>query len=119
MIKITPKLKKIIEENVVAFATANKKGNPHCIAVTGVKVVSKNRLLITDNQMQKTRKNISENASVSLAVWNEKEECVKISGKAGYYITGPWRRRVQGMKENKGYAAKGAILIAIAKLEII
>lgn len=119
MIKMAPKIKKIIEENVVVFATANKKGNPHCIAVTGVKIVSKNQLLITDNQMQKTIKNVSENASVSLVAWNEKEECVKMSGKAKYYTAGPWRKRVQNMKENKGYSAKGAILIVINKLEII
>jgi len=42
MVEINKELKRLIEENALAFATVDKNGNPHCIAVGFVKVVSKN-----------------------------------------------------------------------------
>jgi len=58
MVGIDKELKKLIESNALAFATVDKKGNPHCIAVGFVKVVSKNELLITDNYMAQTGENV-------------------------------------------------------------
>ncbi len=60
MIEINEELKKLIEENVLAFATVDENGNPHCIAVAFAKVVSKNQILVTDNYMVETVKTFSE-----------------------------------------------------------
>jgi predicted pyridoxine 5'-phosphate oxidase superfamily flavin-nucleotide-binding protein len=56
----------------------DENGNPHCIAVVFVKVVSKNQILVTDNYMVQTTKNIQRNPSVALTVWNKdwKENCI-------------------------------------------
>ena len=43
MIKIISGIKKLIEENALAFATTDEGGNPHCIAVGYPKVVSENQ----------------------------------------------------------------------------
>ncbi|GBE16438.1 pyridoxamine 5'-phosphate oxidase [bacterium BMS3Abin15] len=115
MVGITSKAKKIIEENPVAFATVNNN-KPNVIAVAYVKVVSKNQVIITDNFMKQTKKNLAKNNNVCLAVWNKKWEGVKLVGKAKYHTKGKWKKFIEEMKENKGHAAKGAILITVSKL---
>jgi predicted pyridoxine 5'-phosphate oxidase superfamily flavin-nucleotide-binding protein len=118
---IDKKLKNLIEKNALAFATVNKQGNPHCIAVGFVKVVSKNQILATDNCMVETRKNIQKNPNVVLAVWNKnwKEKCVgyELIGIAKYFTKGKWHEMIKKIPENRGESCKGAILIKINKIK--
>jgi len=121
MVKISKELKKLIEENALAFATVDKKGNPHCIAVGFVKVVSKDQILVTDNYMVETTKNIQRNPNVALVVWNKnwKEKCVgyELRGTAKYFKSGKWYKMVRQIPENKEEPCKGAILIKIKKIK--
>jgi predicted pyridoxine 5'-phosphate oxidase superfamily flavin-nucleotide-binding protein len=71
MVEINEELKKLIQENALAFATMDENGNPHCIAVGFIKVVSKNQILITDNYIVETIKNIQQGLNVALAVWDK------------------------------------------------
>lgn len=116
MININKKAKKIIEGNYIAFATVGKNCKPNVIAVACVKVVEENKILITDNFMKHTRENLGENNNVCLAAWNNKEEGYKLIGKAKYFSSGKWLKFVKQMPENKGFPAKGAILITTSKL---
>lgn len=116
MIKINKKAKKIIEENYVAFATVDKKCKPNVISVACVKVVDRNKVLITDNFMRHTRENLLINNNVCLAVWNKEEEGYKLIGNAKYFSSGKWLKFVKQMPENKNFSAKGAILITISKI---
>jgi len=120
--KITKEIKKLIENNPVAFASKDKKGNIHCIAVAFVKVVSENQVLITDNYMKKTKENILENSQVALAVWNNKnwqKECIgyELKGIAKYYSKGKWYKRVKEIPENKKEPCKGAVLVTIQEIK--
>lgn len=121
MVELTPEIKKIIEENALAFATVDKTGNPHCIAVGYPKVVDKNKIIITDVAMKKTLENIQGNSNVALTVWsrNWEEKCIgyELKGKAEYFISGKWKKFVEQMPENKGLPAKGAILVTINKIK--
>ncbi len=116
MIEINPKAKKIIEGNYVAFATVDKSCKPNVIAVACVKVVEKNKILITDNFMKHTKENLENNNNVCLAVWNQKEVGYKLIGKAKYFSEGKWLEFVKQMPANKGFPAKGAILVTISKI---
>lgn len=116
MIKITPKIKKIIEENPVTLATVDKDGKPNISVVAYVKVIAADGVIITDNFMTQTRKNVLKNSAVCLAAWNKKWDGVKLVGKAEYHNSGVWKQYVKSMKENKGLSAKGAILISITKI---
>lgn len=116
MIKLNSKVKKLIEENPLAFASVDNSGKPNVIGVAYVKVVSKNQILITDNYMKKTKENLENNNNVCLAVWNKEWEGVKLVGKARYYTSGKWKSFVEKMPENKGFSSKGAILISVSKL---
>jgi len=121
MIKISPDLKKLIEENAMAFATVGEDGNPHCIGVAFIKVVSDNQILITNNYMNQTIRNILRNPNVALAVWNKnwQENCIGylLKGKAEYFTSGEWYEKVKQMPENKNEPAKGAILVTITKIK--
>ncbi|MCD6550292.1 pyridoxamine 5'-phosphate oxidase family protein [bacterium] len=121
MIEIGEELKKLIEENALAFATVDENGNPHCIAVGFVKVISKNQILVTDNYMVGTIKNIQQNPNVALSVWNKewKEKCVgyELRGTAEYFTSGKWYEMIKQIPENKEEPCKGAILITINKIK--
>ena len=108
--------KKLIEQNPLALATASKAGRPNVIGVAFVKVVSGKALLVSDNFMSQTRRNLAANNSVCLAVWDKQWKGCKLVGKAEYHSEGKWARMVKAMPENKGLPAKGAILVKIAKV---
>ncbi len=80
-----------------------------------MKVISKDEILITDNYMNQTIKDILKNNNVCLVAWNKKLKGYKTIGKAKYYTIGKWKEFVEKMKENKGLPAKGAILVKVKK----
>lgn len=116
MVKITPQVKKLIEQNPLALATVDSKGKPNVIGVAYVKVVADNKILVTDNYMKQTKENILKNKNVCLAVWDKKRKGYKLVGRAKYLTTGKWRKFVEEIPENKDEPAKGAILITIFQI---
>lgn len=113
---ITKEVKKMIEENAVAFATVDKDNKPNVIGVAYLKVVSDNQVVITDNYMKQTRENLEKNNNVCLAVWDKKWNGYKIIGTAEYFTEGKWKEFIKEMSENKGLPAKGAILVTVSKV---
>jgi uncharacterized pyridoxamine 5'-phosphate oxidase family protein len=108
-------IKKTIENNILALATVSNK-KPYVIAVSCCKILDEDKLLITDNFMNSTIKNIFKNNNVALVTWDKKERELQILGKAKYYNKGKWLKCVKEAKENKGMPAKGAILVKINKI---
>jgi len=109
--EINEGIKKMIEENVVAFASCDDNGNLRNIAVAFVKVKD-NKIIITNNYMKTTLENIKKNNNVSLAVWEE-ENGFGIDGAAEYYEEGEWYDFVKSLKENEDEPCKGAIVIEV------
>jgi predicted pyridoxine 5'-phosphate oxidase superfamily flavin-nucleotide-binding protein len=115
-VKIDKKLKGLIEKTPMALATAMPDGKPNVIGVACVKVVGEDKLLVTDNFMNQTIKDIKNNPSVAMVVWDKDMNGFKLVGKAKYFDKGEWLNKVKVMPENKGLPAKGAILV---KVELI
>ena len=116
---IKKELKELIEKNALALATVDESDNPHCIAVADVKVISENQILIGNNYMIQTIKNIQQNNFVSLAVWNKdwEDNCIGygLKGTAEYFTSGKW---VEMVKEiHKGFSPKGAIVVNIKEIK--
>ncbi len=65
--------------------------------------------------MKNTIENIKNNPFISLVII-EGTDAIYIDGKAEYYTSGKWIDLIKSMKENKGYPAKGAIIIEILKI---
>ncbi len=107
--------KKIIENNPLALATVNVN-KPYVVGVAYCKVISKDKILITDNFMKSTVKNIIKNNNVAMVGWNKKWQGIQILGKAKYYKKGKWLNFAKKIKENKGMPAKGVILIRVNKI---
>lgn len=105
----------------MALATLDVEGDPHCIGIAYAKVVAKNKIIITDNFMRETPKNLKRNNKITLAVWNKDWERKTIGfelrGKAKYFSSGKWKKFVERMKENRGLPAKGAILVTVSKIK--
>lgn len=121
MVEIDKDMKKLIEENALAFATVDEEGKPHCIGVGFAKVVSDNQILITDNFLTETTKNIQKNQDVALAVWNRnwEEDCkgFELRGTAEYFKDGKWYEEIKKISENKNMPCKGAILVSVNKIK--
>lgn len=114
MRKINKRQKELLEKEAVAVGTINKDGSPNVIAIGYARVVSPDEIVITDNFMKVTNMNIQRDPRICLAVWTKDwEEGYKFVGKAQYQTKGKWAKYVKDMKENKEYAAKGAIVVKV------
>jgi uncharacterized protein len=117
MVRITKEQKELIEKNIIAFATSDSGRNPNVIAVAFCKVYSPDKILITDNFMNKTRKNILNNSNISLAVWNQDMETgFQFKGKAQYLTEGKWKEIIDKDENNKGLAHKAAVLLTVREI---
>ena len=117
MIEISARQKKLIESRVLALATATPEAKPNVIAVACCKVVAENKILVTDNFMNKTRKNLLVNPRVALAVWSEDgEEGYQFKGTARYLTRGKWKKMVDEDPNNRGLAHKAAVLITVEEI---
>jgi len=62
------KIKNIAENNPIAIATMMSDNKPNIIAVAFAKVISEKEIIITDNFMVQTLKDLSFNNNVALIV---------------------------------------------------
>lgn len=75
--------------NLISFGTADKKGMPNVNAVFWKKITDRNTILLLNNFMNTTAKNILENNQVCLSFWDANtEEGYKIKGLATYHTEG-------------------------------
>ncbi len=104
------------ERKVVALATSGVNAVPHVIFVE-VNLADKDEIIITDNQMELTKKNIIENKKVSILAFKEDYSyCIRISGEAEYYTEGKYFDFVKNLETNKDYSPKGAVVVKIKEI---
>ena len=112
-------IKDNIKNKIADLASVTLDNKPHTIAVE-VNEVKDNKIIITDNQMKNTPKDIKNNPNVSLVFWEGKkdeERGWRINGKAEYYDSGKYLDFVKSLKENKGCLTKGAIVIKVEEIK--
>jgi predicted pyridoxine 5'-phosphate oxidase superfamily flavin-nucleotide-binding protein len=110
--RISEKIKSVIEGKVVVLCTIKDKENPNAIVVEANKF-SGDKLLITDNYMNQTLKDIKENENVLVITWDE-EKGYKLIGKASYYTEGEYFDIVKPL--NKEFPCKGVVVVKVAKI---
>jgi uncharacterized pyridoxamine 5'-phosphate oxidase family protein len=104
------------KNNLVVLATADISGRPRAIFVE-VNGLDKGKIVITDNQMRKTKSNLLKNKAVFLLIFaKDYSYGLKLSGKAEYHSTGGYFNFVRGLAANKGYSPKGAVVITVDKV---
>lgn len=98
---------------IVVLATADLKAKPRAIFVE-INKAGDDNIIITDNEMIMTRKNLLENRQVAiLAFEKDFSYCLKILGKARYYTKGKYFNFVRKLEANKNRRPKGAVVISI------
>lgn len=107
-------IKDKLEKATIALATVNKNYLPHNIAIMSAKVHG-DKIIITNNFMNKTIDNVKSNPNISLVFWVG-EDGWRIDGKADYHDSGKYLEFVKKMDENKGLPARGAIVVNITKI---
>lgn len=116
--EIPNSIKKLIEKKAVALATINyDNGKPHNIAME-INKVDGDKIIMTDNHMDKSLKNIKNNPKVSIVFWND-EVGFRIDGTADYDSDNKWFEFVKDLKENRGYSPKGALIIKVNEIKAL
>ena len=110
------KIKDLIEKHPMYIATSTPKGLPHVIVVACVKILDSKKILVTDNYMTITRKNIIANKKADILIYDKKWKGYNMKCSAKYHKSGKWLDFVKGMKENRTHPAKGAIIFTAAKI---
>ncbi len=120
---IPDEVKNLFEkQSLVAFGTADKQGNPNVVPIFWKEIIDGERILLIDNFMKMTKKNLLENSNVCLAFWDSKtDEAYKIEGEAAYYTQGSIYE--QGKKfiqsKNPEAAPKGVVEIKVKEIYTI
>ncbi len=71
MVKMPPEIKDVVaKQKPLPVATADKSGKPNVIFVTQWKILDDETILIVDNFMNKTRKNIEANPNIALVTYD-------------------------------------------------
>jgi len=94
-------VKRVINSNVVHFATSSREGKPNVVPVGLCRAISDHELLIVDVFFKKTRKNLEENPQVAIAVEALEElRAYQLKGKAKIFSQGElYERAMEIMKE--------------------
>lgn len=102
--------------NLVILATSSPGGEPRAIIVEANKV-EKDKIIITDNEMEITRDNFLANKNVFLLAYEEDYHYgLKISGGAEYYTSGGYFDFVRNLETNKGHSPKGVVVITVREV---
>jgi len=115
--KLTEKqLDLLNRRKIVVLATSNLENKPRAIFVE-VNQVKDDKIIITDNEMKTTRKNLLENKNVFILAFEEDYHYgLKILGDVEYNTEGEYFDFVKNLETNKNFSPKGAIMITIKEI---
>ncbi len=75
--------------------------------------VREGKIVITDNFMETSLKNLKNNPKVCLCVWSSDGEIgYRIKGNVTYHQNDKWHEFVKNLSENKGFPCKGAVVVS-------
>jgi len=103
-------------DKVIFLATADQKGNPNLIAVELSSVTPKGEIIITNNHIKRSIKNLKENEKCVLLITDNQKMYWRIFGTARHE-KGKWLEFVKNLKSNKGCKPKGAIVFRIKSID--
>ena len=109
-------IKLLTDNNVIVLATSDLENNPRAIFVE-INKVEPDKIIITDNQMDRTKNNLLENRKVFIVAFKKDYSYgLKISGEAEYHTEGNYLDFVKNLETNKKFSPKGAIVINIKEI---
>ncbi len=79
---MTEEMMDAIEKDLVFLATASSEGIPNVVPIGFARPIDNGSILIADNYMNKTRKNIEENPNVAIVTKDAQKNPYQFKGKA-------------------------------------
>ena len=114
----------LINDKPIHIATVNNENKPNIAVASNVRIIEKNKIIISVNEMVNTQKNIKNNPNVVMTIFNEEWVGLRIFGKAEFYTDGEYYDFCYNtfFKNNKkvllsGKKLKGAIVVTVEKIE--
>ncbi len=104
MAKLTQDIKDIAAKSrPFILATASKRGKPNAVPIGIVRVISDDEIVLADNFMLKTRKNLEENPVAAVTFWHpESRYGYQLKGKTRIETSGAnYDETARGMEERK------------------
>ena len=122
MAKMNQRIKEIFEkQRIIVLATATKKGIPNVVPVGRKRIIDDETILISDQYLNKTVKNIKDNPRAAITVW-DKTEGYQIKGTVSIETSGPrfeetarWVEEM-GRSMNLSLRSKGALILKITEI---
>jgi predicted pyridoxine 5'-phosphate oxidase superfamily flavin-nucleotide-binding protein len=109
------KISKNIEGQLAALCTVMDNNTPNAIVVEIHKVLDDNKILLTDNYMNQTLKDIKQNPNIMVLIWDNKGS-TKFIGEAEYFSEGKYYDIVKALPYNKGFPCKGVVVLTVDKV---
>ena len=113
---ITQDMKDIAaKSSVFVLATADKSGKPNGVPI-GIVRIKDDEVVLADNFMLKTRKNLEENPVAAVSYWsNEDRYGYQLKGKARIETTGEYyEETARGMEERKiPFKPKAVVVVTV------
>ncbi len=115
---LNDELKEAIEKNLVFLATASIQGVPNVVPIGFARPIDDETILIADNYMNKTRKNLDENPKLSLIVSDAKTFPYQVKGTVEIFESGEYFDQVVEWAQNvmTELQPKSAILFKVEEI---
>ncbi len=85
---MTDEMMDAIEKDLVFLATTSGEGIPNVVPIGFARPIDNSSILIADNYMKKTRKNIEENPNIALITKDAQKNPYQIKGTAKIFESG-------------------------------
>ena len=98
------------------FSTADKNGKPNGVPIGMVRIISDSEVMLTDNFMLKTRKNLEENPAAAISYWSGEDRYgYQLKGKAMIETSGKlFDEATQQVKERKlPFTPKAVVIVKV------
>ena len=116
------RMKEIFQnKRVIVLATATREGIPNVVPVAMKKIIDDETILISDQYLNKTLKNIKDNPRVAITMW-DKTEGYQIKGTVYIETSGPrFEETARWVEErsqatNRPFRSKGALILKITEI---
>jgi uncharacterized protein len=115
---MTKEMLEAVEKDLVFLATSTKEGIPNVVPIGFARPIDEETILIADNYMNKTRKNLEENPNISLVTKDATKCPYQFKGKIEIFESGKYFDIVTEWGQNAmtKLTPKAAILMKVSEI---
>lgn len=118
MVKMPPEIREVVEkQKPLPIATADKSGKPNVVFVTMWKVLDDETILIVDNFLNKTKKNIEANPNMAIVAYDsESKKSYQVKGTIKVETSGDRYKAAKEMADSKKLPGKSAYVFQVKEI---